>query len=103
MLRGLLSYVQGIAESDPANAEAIITSAGMSIRKTGAHVKGLLQVKAGRVFRIGCNLCQSSCIKSFVRMADERRYDQLERPAFYFTGENHHQRAYAFKDLLLSL
>ncbi len=46
---GLLAYVQGIADVNPLSADAIITGAGMFIKKTGSHVKSLLQVKQGRV------------------------------------------------------
>ncbi len=46
-LHQLLAYVQQVADQNPTNAEAIIVSAGMSVRKKGAVAKPPLTVKAG--------------------------------------------------------
>jgi len=43
--RALLAYVQGVADNNLPNAETIIMSAGLSIKKKKMHVKGLLQTK----------------------------------------------------------
>ncbi len=45
----LLPYVQGIADSSPANAEAIIQSSGLSVRKVTLHPKNDLKAEAGSV------------------------------------------------------
>lgn len=48
-LRHLLDYVQGVANADPASADAIIQSAGMAVRKVTLHAKGDIVVKQGPV------------------------------------------------------
>src|SRR5579859_3344581 len=48
-LRHLMDYVQGTANANPANADAIIQSAGMAVRKVTLHTKGPLTVKQGPV------------------------------------------------------
>jgi hypothetical protein len=45
----LLAYVQGIADANPGNAEAIITSAGLSVRKVTLHPKSDLKAEPGDV------------------------------------------------------
>jgi hypothetical protein len=45
----LMAHVQGVADATPSNAEAIIQSAGMSVRKVGSHPKGELVAKPGAV------------------------------------------------------
>jgi hypothetical protein len=47
-LFGLQAYVQRIADADPANAIAIIESAGMSVQKSTARSKGGFEVRHGR-------------------------------------------------------
>jgi hypothetical protein len=44
-----LAYVQGIADANPSEAEAIIQSAGMSVRTVTLHPKAQLSVKQGSV------------------------------------------------------
>ena len=44
-LETLRTYVQGVADASPANAEAIIEGAGMSVRKVTLHDKAALEVK----------------------------------------------------------
>jgi hypothetical protein len=48
-LRQLKGYVQGVADASPEQAEAIITSAGMTVRKTPTRNKAALAVKFGDV------------------------------------------------------
>jgi hypothetical protein len=48
-LRLLKAYVQSVANGDEANAETIIKSAGMSVRKVTPRVKQDLTLKAGKV------------------------------------------------------
>jgi hypothetical protein len=48
-LEHLMDYVRGIADATPANAEAIIQSAGMAVRKVPSHVKGPLTATPGSV------------------------------------------------------
>jgi hypothetical protein len=48
-LEHLMDHVQGVADATPANAEAIIVSAGMAVRKVASHVKGVLTAKPGSV------------------------------------------------------
>ncbi len=48
-LRHLRSYVQRVADANPASAGAIIAGAGMSVKKIGAHLRGELSVEQGRV------------------------------------------------------
>jgi hypothetical protein len=45
----LVDYVQEVADANPANAQSIIESAGLSIRKTGSRIKGALTVEPGPV------------------------------------------------------
>lgn len=47
-LYGLQAYVQSIADANPANAIAIIESAGMSVRRIGIRQKGDFEVKHGK-------------------------------------------------------
>jgi hypothetical protein len=48
-LRHLVDYVQGVANANPASADAIIQSAGMAVRKVTLHAKGPLTAKLGTV------------------------------------------------------
>src|SRR5271170_1696445 len=49
-LENIRTYVQTVAHAaNPTNAEAIIQSAGMAVRKTTLHDKAALAVKAGSV------------------------------------------------------
>jgi hypothetical protein len=48
-LTHLKGYVQQVADANPTNADAIITSAGMSIRKTPVRVKQAFVAKQGSV------------------------------------------------------
>jgi len=48
-LRLLKAYVQGVAEAHPTEAEAIITSAGMSVGKTRAATKPPVRARQGKV------------------------------------------------------
>ena len=49
-LESLRAYVQTVAHAtNPANAEAVIQSAGMAVRKTTVHDKPVLAVKVGSV------------------------------------------------------
>jgi hypothetical protein len=45
----LKAYVQSVANADPSNAETIIKSAGLSIRKTTSHPKQAITAKPGKV------------------------------------------------------
>jgi hypothetical protein len=46
-LQQLKAYVQQVADADPENAESIITSATMSVRKATSHTKAPFTVKQG--------------------------------------------------------
>ncbi|MFO0757510.1 MAG: fibronectin type III domain-containing protein [Byssovorax sp.] len=46
---GLKGYVQGIANQNPAQAEAIIESAGMSLKKHTSHVRPDLEAHLGKI------------------------------------------------------
>jgi hypothetical protein len=46
-LQHLLAYVQLVADANPATAQSIIESAGMSVRKNATHPKSALSVEAG--------------------------------------------------------
>jgi hypothetical protein len=48
-LRMLKAYVQSIANADAANAAAIITSAGLGVRKATSHTKQAITAKPGKV------------------------------------------------------
>ena len=48
-LHDLRQYVQSRADADPANAEKIITSAGMSVKRSPARTKSDFEAKAGPV------------------------------------------------------
>jgi hypothetical protein len=48
-VRLLKAYVQHTANLDPPNADAIVLSAGMNVRKSGSHPKQDLVAKQGRV------------------------------------------------------
>jgi hypothetical protein len=48
-LRHLVDYVQGVANASPADAAAIIQSAGMGVRKVTLRTKGELAVQQGAV------------------------------------------------------
>ena len=48
-MRHIVAYVQGIADADPTNAEAIIHSAGLSVGKTATRSKQALVAKSGLV------------------------------------------------------
>jgi hypothetical protein len=48
-LHHLKAYVQLIADADPENAQAIIVSAGMSVKKISAHAKQDFVAKQGKV------------------------------------------------------
>jgi len=47
-LYGLQAYVQGIADSNPSNALAIIESSGMSVKRGAIRTKGDFEVKHGK-------------------------------------------------------
>src|SRR6202040_2907628 len=48
-LRHLVDHVQGVANANPSQADAIIQSAGMAVRKVTLRTKGELAVKLGAV------------------------------------------------------
>jgi hypothetical protein len=48
-LEHLMASVQQVADTNPANAQSLIESAGLSIRKTTLHPKSPLKVEAGTV------------------------------------------------------
>ena len=48
-IRGVVSSVQLAADADPENAEAIITSTSLSVRKTAIRIKAPFAVKQGAV------------------------------------------------------
>ncbi len=48
-LEHLMAYVQLVADANPATAQSIIESAGMSVRKNATHPKSTIQVEAGPV------------------------------------------------------
>jgi len=48
-LQALRAYVQTVADADPANAAAIIESAGLAVRKTATHHARTLTAKPGSV------------------------------------------------------
>ena len=49
VLQGLRTYIQGIADADPANGPSVIESAGVAVRKTPTHrARGFL-AKPGRL------------------------------------------------------
>ena len=45
----LMAYVQQVADANPANAQSIIESGGLSIRKTASHPKSAIAIKPGEV------------------------------------------------------
>jgi hypothetical protein len=45
----LMAYVQQLADANPANAQSIIESGGLSIRKTASHPKSAIAIKPGEV------------------------------------------------------
>ena len=48
-LRHLMDYIQGKADTNPSNADTIIQSSGMSVRRVTLHTKSDLSVKHGVV------------------------------------------------------
>jgi hypothetical protein len=46
-LQHLMDYVQGVADNNPSDAEAIIQSAGLAVRKIGTHTKNDLEAEQG--------------------------------------------------------
>src|SRR4029077_17807439 len=43
-----VAYVQGLVDADPANAETIATTAGLTLRKTSSRTKSEVSAKAGK-------------------------------------------------------
>jgi hypothetical protein len=48
-LEHLRAYVQQVADADPSTAEAVIQSAGMSVKRVGSRSKDALAAKPGKV------------------------------------------------------
>jgi hypothetical protein len=85
-LHYLKVYVQEVADGDPANAEAIITSGSYSVRKVTARAKQELEAKMGRLL-----------------LAVEPRSEGVDRPARDDAGEHDGAREHGCRHPLLPL
>ena len=88
----LRARVQTVADADPENAEAIITSAGFAVRKTSIRQKQTFAAKYGAVVGHGPRHRAGGRTRACVRVAVQpRRWQDLGSGSEHDAGEDHHR------------